>query len=212
MPHSDPAWTPRRRLRSRRPGVAGVILLAAACLVALGLQVLALSPSTAASPFGVLHAAHRGALGKAGGAVPRGTSVFDDDVPGVRRLDPELLGALRRAAADAGREGIDVVVDSGWRSPAYQEHLFREAVRKYGSEAEAARWVARAGTSAHVTGDAVDVGPAGAATWLSAHGAAYGLCRIYANEPWHFERRPGAGVRGCLPLFADPTQDPRMRR
>ena len=47
-------------------------------------------------------------------------------------------------------------------------------------------------TSAHVSGDAVDIGPSGAAAWLSEHGAEYGLCQIYGNEPWHYELRPEA--------------------
>ena len=73
-------------------------------------------------------------------------------------------------------------------------------------------WVATGTTSAHVSGDAVDVGPPAATPWLSAHGAAYGLCQIYANEPWHYELRPEAIAHGCPPLYADPTQDPRARR
>jgi hypothetical protein len=152
----------------------------------------------------------RGALGQAGGAVPAATSVFDDSIPGVANLDPALLDALRQAARDAG--SVKFLVDSGWRSPAYQEQLLREAVSKYGSEREAARWVATPETSAHVSGDAVDVGPSSAAVWLSAHGAAYGLCQIYANEPWHYELLPGAVGRGCPPRYADPTHDPRLRR
>ena len=47
-------------------------------------------------------------------------------------------------------------------------------------------------TSPHVSGDAVDIGPADAAAWLSEHGAEYGLCQIYGNEPWHYELRPEA--------------------
>jgi zinc D-Ala-D-Ala carboxypeptidase len=153
---------------------------------------------------------HRGALGEAGGAVPAGTTVFDDAVPGVAELDPALLGALRQAATDAAAEGVEFVVNSGWRSPAYEDQLRREAIAKYGSEQEAARWVATGTTSAHVSGDAVDIGPSGAAAWLSEHGAAYGLCRIYGNEPWHFELRAEAIGHGCPAMYADPTQDPRM--
>ena len=108
--------------------------------------------------------------------------------------------------------GVEFVVDSGWRSPEYQEQLLREAIQKYGTRAEAARWVATPNTSAHVSGDAVDVGPSDAAAWLSAHGAAYGLCPIYANEPWHYELRPEAGTNGCPPMYADPTHDPRMHQ
>jgi zinc D-Ala-D-Ala carboxypeptidase len=62
-----------------------------------------------------------------------------------------------------------------------------------------------------VSGHAVDIGPTGAAGWLSEHGAEFGLCRIYGNEPWHFELRPEAIARGCPPTYADPTHDPRMR-
>jgi len=129
----------------------------------------------------------------------------------VANLDSDLLGALRQAAADAADDGVGIVVDSGWRSPEYQEHLLQEAVSKYGSEAEAARWVAAPNRSAHVSGDAVDIGPFDATAWLSAHGAEYGLCQIYGNEPWHFELRPEAIDRGCPPMYADPTHDPRMR-
>ncbi len=102
-------------------------------------------------------------------------------------------------------------VNSGWRSPRYQSGLLRDAVVKYGSAAEAARWVATPATSPHVAAVAVDLG-FDARAWLSEHGAAYGLCRIYANEPWHFELRPEAQDRGCPPLYPDPTNDPRMRR
>ena len=77
--------------------------------------------------------------------------------------------------------------------PEHQEQLLREAIAEYGSEAEARRWVATPETSAHVSGDAVDIGPSEAAAWLSGHGARYGLCQIYGNEPWHYELRPEAG-------------------
>lgn len=154
--------------------------------------------------------AHR-PLGEADGAVPDGTSVFDDDVPGVAHLDPDLLSALRRAAGDAAVDGVTFVVDSGWRSRDYQERLLQEAVAKYGSEEEASRWVATPDTSAHVSGDAVDIGPAGAARWLSEHGAAYGLCQIYKNESWHYELRADAAAAGCPAMYDDPTRDPRMR-
>ena len=204
----------------------GLLILVAAIVAALGWQLpssSSSSSSSAASPIHVRPKAppptldearreRRGALGEAGGAVPDGTTVFDDRVPAVANLDPALLHALRRAAADAAATGVELVVDSGWRSPAYQRRLLDEAVWKYGSEAEAARWVASPSKSAHVSGDAVDSGPAAATAWLSAHGAAYGLCQIYGNEPWHYELRLEAIDHGCPPMYADPTQDPRMER
>jgi hypothetical protein len=170
------------------------------------------SPSSAASPVDRSRHEQRDARGEAGGAVPDGTTVFNDEVPGVANLDPALLRALRRAATEAAAVDVELVVNSGWRSPAYEDQLRREAIAKYGSEAEAARWVATGTTSPHVSGDAVDLGPADATQWLSAHGAVYGLCQIYGNEPWHYERRPEAIAHGCPPMYSDPTQDPRMQR
>ena len=195
----------------RSVGLAVVI----AAIAALSLQWPASTSPTAAPLTHILRdehpgprSVHHGALGEADGAVPNGTTIFDEEVPGVGKLDADLLGAVRRAAADSG---VPFHVDSGWRSPAYQERLLREAVSKYGSEAEAARWVATPDRSAHVSGDAVDIGSSGAA-WLSEHGAAYGLCQIYANEPWHYELRPEAVENGCPPTYADPAQDPRMQQ
>ncbi|HEU5009541.1 MAG TPA: M15 family metallopeptidase, partial [Gaiellaceae bacterium] len=124
---------------------------------------------------------------------------------------PALLLALHRAATDAAGEGVEFFVDSGWRSPEYQERLLHEAVSKYGSEEEAARWVATPDKSAHVSGDAVDIGHSDARAWLSEYGAAYGLCQIYGNEPWHYELRPEASDDGCPAMFADPAHDPAMQ-
>jgi hypothetical protein len=126
----------------------------------------------------------------------------------VRKLDPDLRAALILAAADSG---FTFHITSGWRSRAHQERLFEEAVTRYGSEQEASRWVARPGTSVHEHGDAVDLGPDRAVAWLSTHGAKYGLCQIYGNEPWHYELRPAAVGRGCPPTYPDPTYDPRMQ-
>ena len=228
MTNTAPAGTTiyRSRRRIRWIRVAGPLVVIAAIAAALGALPASMS-STALTPTAVLRSDHRaalgepgapgalpdrGALGEADGAVPDGTSVFDDGVPGVANLESDLLGALREAATDAERDGVEFVVDSGWRSRAYQEDLLQDAISKYGSEAEAARWVATPDTSPHVSGDAVDIGPSDAAEWLSEHGAQYGLCQIYANEPWHYELRPEAVDQGCPAMYADPTHDPRMEQ
>jgi zinc D-Ala-D-Ala carboxypeptidase len=224
MTYSKRARTTTRRIRRIR--LAGLLVVIAAIAAALGYQLLASSSSTAASPIDVLRSEHRGlrsehrglrsehrgALGEADGAVPDGTTVFDDEIPGVANLDPDLLGALRQAATDAADDGVEFFVDSGWRSPEYQDQLLREAISEYGSEEEAARWVATAETSAHVSGHAVDIEHFDATAWLSEHGAEYGLCQIYSNEPWHYELRPEAIDHGCPPMYADPTHDPRMQQ
>jgi hypothetical protein len=220
--YRQPARRIPRRIRIRRIRVAG-LLIVVAIAAALGPQLLA-SSSTAASPTDVFRGEHHappggdhglpsepsGGLGEADGAVPDGTTVFNDQVPGVANLDSDLLAALRRAATDARGDGVDFLVTSGWRSQEYQERLLQEAVSEYGSEQEAARWVASPETSPHVAGDAADLG-SDASAWLSEHGAEYGLCQIYGNEPWHFELRPEAIDHGCPPVYADPTQDPRMQ-
>jgi zinc D-Ala-D-Ala carboxypeptidase len=226
MTYSKRARTTTRRIRTRRIRVAGLLVAIAAIAAALGYQLPASSPSTAASPIDVLRSEprglrsehrglrseHRGARGEADGAVTDGATVFDNEIPGVGNLDPALLGALRQAATNAADDGVEFFVDSGWRSPEYQNQLLREAVSEYGSEEEAARWVATAETSAHVSGDAVDIEHDGATAWLSEHGAEYGLCQIYSNEPWHYELRPEAIDHGCPPMYADPTHDPRMQQ
>ena len=192
MTRSQPARTTTRR--TPRILVAGLLVVIAAIAAARGYELAASSPSTAASPVDAPRSEHRGLRGE------------------VANLDPDLLAALRRAATDAADERVELFVESGWRSPEYQEQLLREAVSEYGSEEEAARWVATAETSPHVSGDAVDVGPSRAMAWLSEHGAAYGLCQIYGNEPWHYELRPEAIDQGCPPIYPDPTHDPRMQQ
>ena len=220
MPYREPARTAARRARSTI--LAALVVVSAALVGVLVRQPLASSSFSAASPTAAeppahppldsLHGDHHGALGAGDGVVPDGVTVFDDEIPAVAKLDPALLGALRRAATEAAGDGVKLYVDSGWRSPAYQEQLLREAVSEYGSREEAARWVATPNTSAHVSGDAVDIGPSDATAWLSKHGAKYGLCQIYRNERWHYELRPNAIDHGCPPMYADPTHDPRMQQ
>lgn len=134
-------------------------------------------------------------------------SAFDDGDPAVANLKPDLLAALRKAESDAARDGVSFRLNSGWRSAEEQERLRRDAVNEYGSEREAARWVATPRGSAHVSGDAVDIGDMDATAWLSENGQRYGLCQIYDNEPWHFELRDVAN--GCPARFTDPSEDPR---
>jgi hypothetical protein len=230
--YREPARTTPRRI----PGilVAGLLVVIAAIATASGFELPASSSSTPASTIDVppspgplgppqsssgplppsppTRSERVGPLGEAHGAVPDGTTVFDDEVPGVAKLDPALLGSLRQAATDAADDGVELEVTSGWRSAEYQERLLREAIAEHGSKEEAARWVATADTSLHVSGDAVDIGPSDATAWLSEHGDDHGLCQTYGNEPWHYELRPDAIDHGCPPPYADPTQDPRMQR
>jgi hypothetical protein len=146
-----------------------------------------------------------GELGSEDGYVPVGGSLspFSDE-PALAGLDSALREALIEAATDAGREGITLRVNGGWRSTRYQRVLLDRAVRNYGSLEVARQYVKPPAQSSHVTGDAVDIGPTDADSWLSQSGSEYGLCQIYANEPWHFELATSPGGV-CPAMTSDAT-------
>lgn len=191
------------------PRTAGRTARLATLLVAAIAAVAASATAAALLLSGVAGAG--GGIGTDDGETPRGTTVASD-LAAVSKLDPALLAALRSATSVAASDGVRVEINSGWRSAAYQQRLFDAAVAERGSTNAAEQWVARPGTSVHEAGAAVDVGPRAAADWLGDHGAAYGLCRVYGNEPWHFELRPDAVAGGCPTPYADPTHDPRLKR
>jgi hypothetical protein len=117
----------------------------------------------------------------------------------IAALAPVLRGRLRKAMADAKAQGVPMRINSGRRSAAKQQRLFDQAIKKYGSYKAAIRWVLPPDKSEHVHGRAVDIAPQSAMAWLERAGWKYGICRVYDNEPWHFEalRAPG---RKCPPL------------
>jgi len=119
--------------------------------------------------------------------VGESVSPFDETLPAIANLDPDLRAAVQAAATDAEADGVPFVVTSGWRTPRYQQKLLDDATYKYGSLEEARKHVNTPELSTHITGDAVDIGYTDANSWLSQHGARYGLCQTYANEMWHFE-------------------------
>jgi zinc D-Ala-D-Ala carboxypeptidase len=221
MRYSEQAPATAHRARSAT-AVALALAVAAIVGAVLGYQAVAAPSSSAAATFVAAQPARdrpgppggpglADGMTVADGVVPHGVTVFDDEFPAVANLDPELLDVLREAATAAADDGVEFSVTSGWRSAAYQDQLLREAVSEYGSEEEAARWVATAETSLHVSGDAVDIGGSDATAWLSEQGDEYGLCRTYRNEPWHYELCPEAVDHGCPTPYADPTHDPRMQ-
>lgn len=207
-----PAPAPTSRPR-RRPTV---LVLAAGALLATAVLVTGMpsSPLDAghaqASPVSVPGSGTANLPAVSVTTGPTVRTAFDARTPEILNLDGELRDALRSAAVDAAADGVIVVLNSGWRSAERQEELFRQAVDDHGSLREAARWVATPETSPHVSGDAVDLGGAGVTAWFARHGAGYGLCQTYRNEPWHWELRPEAVTEGCPPMYADPSQDPRM--
>ncbi len=114
-------------------------------------------------------------------------SPFDVANPAVGYLDPPLLAAVQQASNAAAADGVTMTITSGWRSREFQQQLLDDAVATYGSLAAALQYVQTPERSKHVLGQAVDIGGPAADEWLMANGARFGLCRIYANELWHFE-------------------------
>lgn len=127
---------------------------------------------------------------------------INDPVPGLTNMQAPARAAFTAAFAAERTVGLAPTIASAWRSTAWQQVLFDRAVTRYGSATEANRWVLRPLQSAHVKGYAVDVHPQSAAAWLETHGSTFGLCRIYANEWWHFEYR---ATRHCPGLRPDAT-------
>ena len=136
-------------------------------------------------------------------AIPR-IGVAPTGMADARGLAPDLKRSIEKAIELAAAEGVELRITSGRRSARRQAALFGEAVAKYGSPEAARQWVLPPDESAHVTGRAVDVGPAEGAAWLAANGEDLGLCQRYANEPWHFERLAGALGSECPPMAPHP--------
>ena len=105
-------------------------------------------------------------------------------------LHPLLATRFSVAQSFARADGIELSLTSGFRSLTRQQMLFDREVVIRGSESEAAKWVLPPKFSKHPRGLAIDVNyPDGRAEalWLERNGSRFGLCRVYANEWWHFE-------------------------
>ncbi|MCZ4499139.1 MAG: family metallopeptidase [Marmoricola sp.] len=172
----------------RKPGTARH---GAALLVLLPLAACATVPATPGQPVDRARPATVGSTEVGGGDGE--LSPYDVDDPAIAHLDGDLRSALQHAASDADAAGVRFWVTSGWRSRTHQQRLLDEAVTRYGSLAAAERFVSTPDRSAHVRGDAADIGPTEADDWLARHGSRYGLCQSFANEIWHFELATSAG-------------------
>lgn len=182
--------------------VVGTVLFAG---LAATLYLTASEPRIADAVEGGLPpiAAPAATLGDADGYIETGGSVspFADELPAIAKLEPGLRTAMQHAARAAIADGVEFVVTSGWRSAEYQRALLAAAVVEYGSADAAGEFVLPPDRSKHVSGEAVDIGRTDANSWLSQHGADYGLCQMYANEMWHFELATSPGGE-CPPQLS----------
>ena len=161
----------------------------------------AANATPAAAPTDTTLVIGDGAIDTWNGWLPDGQtfSPFDTASQPVARLDPLLLKAIQDATRAAEAQGINIALTSGWRSKGFQQRLFADAVRQFGSVDVAQQFVASPEASRHVVGEAVDVTGTGASDWLIRNGVQFGLCQIYANENWHFELAVDEDGR-CPPL------------
>lgn len=122
-------------------------------------------------------------------------------------LHPTLmLPRVQAVLADPEAKTLGLYLVSAFRSPEKQKSLFAAAVKKYGSEAKARKWVAPPGKSNHGPrvdgyGTAVDFGLPGVQAvtgqWppaieaeVNAICARHGLASPMDWEDWHFEPIP----------------------
>jgi LAS superfamily LD-carboxypeptidase LdcB len=112
----------------------------------------------------------------------------------VKGFNPDFASKLGPFLAAAEQAGVPIRITSGFRPYERQKQLFAEAVKKYGSEEAARKWVAPPGKSNHGRGVAADLDiakPSAAQTWAHANAARFGLQFPMSWEPWHIEI-PGA--------------------
>ena len=132
------------------------------------------------------------------------TPIFHSDIRPTQ-LDRTFEVRFLAAQAAAKAVGFNIRITSGFRSQELQERLFKDAVKKYGSESEASKWVLPKEISNHPWGTAIDVNYPGdrtAVKWLEENGSTFGLCRVYENEWWHFEPVIAPG-EPCPPMMAN---------
>lgn len=117
-------------------------------------------------------------------------------------MRPDVALAFDRMAAVAARDGVSLIVVSGFRSDAEQARLFAAHPDP--------RWVAPPGRSLHRLGTELDLGPASAYTWLAANAPKFHFVQRYSWEPWHYGYTLDAGStsvgyggdgRGGVPSF-----------
>ena len=139
---------------------------------------------------------------------PLGETEIVEGTERPEEINPLVLARFLSAQAAAKELGIELSIDSGYRSPEKQNYLYQRAIKTYKSAEEAIKWVLPSDLSRHPWGLALDVNlnhDKSGASWLEANGATFGLCRVYVNEWWHFEPLTAPGGI-CPPLLPDASQ------
>lgn len=148
--------------------------------------------------------------------IPEGDEVITAKTINGKEVDERILEPLEDMIASAKEDGIDLFVDSAFRSVEYQKEIMDKNIKRhldkgYGEEAAkmmAEEYVSIPGFSEHHTGLAVDIltpsyqvldngfAKTDAAIWLKENAADYGFILRYPKdktaitgiefEPWHY--------------------------
>lgn len=236
FPDQEPARAvaqsrPPRASRRAQPvdGRAPLLLLLCAALAAVSLFAFLSHPgrpAPAVAPSAGEGGASRAAFGEADGLlllVNPWTPLPEDFLPGElvpvqndQAVDARAYPDLQDMLGDMSQAGLSPLICSSYRSQERQQELYDNKVQRVmdegvsleAAQAEAARWVARPGTSEHQTGLAVDIVSLSNQMldetqestpefqWLAENAWKYGFILRYPNdksektgiayEPWHF--------------------------
>ncbi|WPB77391.1 peptidoglycan-binding protein [Archangium violaceum] len=109
-------------------------------------------------------------------------------IPNGKEMRSDAAAAFNRMHAAAKAAGINLHVNSGFRSMEEQRILYQKYLNGTGNLA------AKPGYSNHQGGIAVDINVGGTGTstykWLANNASRFGFARTVPSEPWHWEYRP----------------------
>jgi hypothetical protein len=121
-------------------------------------------------------------IGGTGGALPLDAEGGGYSGPLAYRqgkpMRPDVARAFDRMYAAARRDGVTLVINSGYRSDAEQAKLFAQHPDPH--------WVAPPGQSLHRYGTELDLGPPSAYGWLARNAGGFHFVKRYSWEPWHY--------------------------
>jgi hypothetical protein len=100
-------------------------------------------------------------------------------------MRPDVALAFDRMAAAAHADGVDLLINSAFRTDAEQARLFAAHPDP--------KWVAPPGVSLHRLGTELDLGPPSAYGWLARNGTRFHFTQRYPNEAWHYGYTLNAG-------------------
>lgn len=94
-------------------------------------------------------------------------------------MRPDVARVFDRMHAAARADGVELLINSGYRSDAEQARLYARHPDPH--------WVAPPGHSLHRYGTELDLGPPGAYGWLARNATRFHFSQRYSWEPWHYE-------------------------